>query len=619
MQRVSDGFWNNPYPVNRRVGVELYITTRDGRSHTVGSENVISLEYESSIESGSIIGFGGTFSSMVRARFIPPQGVDLSNADGLLGDIHIYDDANVSYERESFGLGAHFFIDSVERNDDGMTVTVTAYDEIAGLGGYNEKALTQDVGDVEHALSVISGFALQGTEGQTKIDPHVDCTVRELMGYLAGANGYNVAANFWGPYQVRPTEYFDEKYKIPLDAIYQNGFKMNESTLTIDGFETDKGYKYGNTNGNVIKITNPMILEDGSTTGQHGLSVWAGRWIGKSFSSYEIRYRGNPAYQVGDIIKVAGPDGSDHEVIITKHMLKIEGGMEGTIYSTFPSDAENLTNQTSPTTDFVNRKLSDYALKENLSPVAFSGSYNDLTTKLDFVGGRNYLLESYARATGTSNGITRTYLGDCTYRINGTATAEYDGAVYTLSAVNFEPGRYTISFVGDVSKLKDVYVSVGTPSATETAVFNSTDKQKVTFDIPEGKVIRYVGVHVDNGVTIDTEIQLKMEKGNIQTDWTPAPRDLLTVTTESVSGISVSGGATTSATTFNISKEGYYPLGIVGEYWSTGNNIMYANVFNKYLSTQEDGSGVITYRIKNMASSSAITGTLVFKVLWIKI
>lgn len=69
----------------------------------------------------------------------------------------------------------------------------------------------------------------------------------------------------------------------------------------------------------------------------------------------------------------------------------------------------------------------------------------------------------------------------------------------------------------------------------------------------------------------------------------------------------------------DVSKSGYYPLGIVG-YQSSGTNVSGINVYNMYLSDRAVGSCVLYYGLRNVLSSSSITnGVLGFRVLWISV
>ena len=95
-----------------------------------------------------------------------------------------------------------------------------------------------------------------------------------------------------------------------------------------------------------------------------------------------------------------------------------------------------------------------------------------------------------------------------------------------------------------------------------------------------------------------------------------AIKDKFIVSKHSTDTLSTDATTTASSATLNISKSGYYPLGIVGVYL-TGTNFMYVNLFNYYLSAQSNGSGTITYRYRNN-STATFSGTIKFRALWVK-
>ena len=77
-----------------------------------------------------------------------------------------------------------------------------------------------------------------------------------------------------------------------------------------------------------VEIKNPYIYRDGLLTPIQQY------YSGLSFYPWSVKYRGNPALDAGDIIKVAAQDGTLKNVLITSHTIKISGGMNATIECT---------------------------------------------------------------------------------------------------------------------------------------------------------------------------------------------------------------------------------------------------------------------------------------------
>lgn len=85
---------------------------------------------------------------------------------------------------------------------------------------------------------------------------------------------------------------------------------------------------------------------------------------------------------------------------------------------------------------------------------------------------------------------------------------------------------------------------------------------------------------------------------------------------ESASTGSVTTNTDSGSKSFNISKAGYYPVGVVGWYMA-GTNRAYQHIYMCYLSAQSSGAGTVSYRFLN-GSASAFSGTMHAIVLWVK-
>lgn len=94
--------------------------------------------------------------------------------------------------------------------------------------------------------------------------------------------------------------------------------------------------------------------------------------------------------------------------------------------------------------------------------------------------------------------------------------------------------------------------------------------------------------------------------------------DTLVITAETVaSSLSLSSGDFTDVKTKTITKEGYYPLGIVG-YNMYGTNHQSCNLIILDLSNRANGSANVRYRVRNMASATA-TLSIQVNILWRKV
>lgn len=93
----------------------------------------------------------------------------------------------------------------------------------------------------------------------------------------------------------------------------------------------------------------------------------------------------------------------------------------------------------------------------------------------------------------------------------------------------------------------------------------------------------------------------------------------LTVTDETLcSGLSLASNTFNSPTEVSITNSGYKPIGIIG-YSITGSNHQSVNVIIIDLTASNDGSGTITFRLRNLSASATATINMTAKVLWVKI
>lgn len=94
--------------------------------------------------------------------------------------------------------------------------------------------------------------------------------------------------------------------------------------------------------------------------------------------------------------------------------------------------------------------------------------------------------------------------------------------------------------------------------------------------------------------------------------------DTLEITAEIVvSSLSLSSGDFTDVATKTITKEGYYPLGIVG-YNMYGTNHQSCNLIVLDLSNRANGSANIRYRVRNIGGVTA-TLSIQAQILWRKV
>ena len=284
-------------------------------------------------------------------------------------------------------LGKFFVTETVSKDDFETTVTITAYDgfckterpyepsiampntaaailaDIAAQCGlaYNndlpnvtdegayESGDTADIGadgviifsegaDVtgDGVLTVGEGIALPSGEFDL-----FDLTCRQYIGYFAGLLGCNARFNRYG--ELAFSWYSDTAYTIGRDAQHMGGCKrLTEKDFTVhsitsgyEGNEMTAGTSAG------ISFENPFMSQE-VLDGIHAK-------IGTpSFTPMQVKWRGNPAIEVGDIVSVEDRNGTPRTVYVMEQTLKIGSGLYSEI-KCFGSSDEDIAFSTSPT------------------------------------------------------------------------------------------------------------------------------------------------------------------------------------------------------------------------------------------------------------------------------
>ena len=284
-------------------------------------------------------------------------------------------------------LGKFFVTETTSKDDFETTVTITAYDgfskterpyepsiampntaaailaDIAAQCGlaYNnnlpnvtdegayESGDTADIGadgviifsegaDVtgDGVLTVGEGIALPSGEFDL-----LDLTCRQYIGYFAGLLGCNARFNRYG--ELAFSWYSDTAYTIGRDAQHMGGCKrLTEKDFTVhsitsgyEGNEMTAGTSAG------ISFENPFMSQE-VLDGIHAK-------IGTpSFTPMQVKWRGNPAIEVGDIVSVEDRNGTPRTVYVMEQTLKIGSGLYSEI-KCFGSSDEDIAFSTSPT------------------------------------------------------------------------------------------------------------------------------------------------------------------------------------------------------------------------------------------------------------------------------
>ncbi len=166
-------------------------------------------------------------------------------------------------------------------------------------------------------------------------------TCREYIGHIAGLMGTNARFNRNG--ELEFVWYTATEYTVPRNLQYLGGLKrLTGADFTINSVTSGSSENIivaGNGVG--INFSNPFITQEIVDNIFSGVG-------GASYTPASLKWRGNPAIEAGDIIKVEDKTGMLKDVYIMEQTLKISGGMYSEIKCYGDSEAA-MSFSTSPT------------------------------------------------------------------------------------------------------------------------------------------------------------------------------------------------------------------------------------------------------------------------------
>ncbi len=212
----------------------------------------------------------------------------------------------------------------------------------------------------------------------------VDFSARTMLGYMSGLLGCNAVINRSGELTLKRFS-VNALTSISADEQYMNGYEQTlETPLTIDYLTTGtEPNREGE--GGVITVgqgsygfnfENPYITN--SAKALNILNMYKGLQI----MPCKIKYRGNPCFDCGDIIKAEDRNGVYQNVLILSQSLSVSGGFSSTIDCTLKTDVKSDFIST-PSTKKLAQRFTD-----------FERAYQDVISKLVGVSG-GYVKDVY--------------------------------------------------------------------------------------------------------------------------------------------------------------------------------------------------------------------------------
>lgn len=363
MYPVSENFNILAAHFDRNVSCKIKINGTD-----IDPGLIVNLKFKEASSSGSNISLGEAISNVIELQ--------IYNTDIQLKGAEIKPYISFSKGNEYCPLGIFY---ASEINKDKTYINITAYDKMAFL---NEKYVPTitfpcTLSKVMHDIAKQYGFTYTNAEFlyQQIENYNIECTVREMIGYIAGIGGTNAIFNRRGYLRFR---FYKDSNIILEDDIFLDGQSdTSENEYTISALVSGSGdneLKYGD--GKAITFVNPYITND-------HLSYIYNTYLPFSYTAAKVKYRGNPAIEVGDIVTVKDVDGNSYRIPVMSQEFEFNGGLSATIESYGISDEMDIISNFKPENVEFNRRITTLEQMQNKILGSDGGYYEVLLDKND--------------------------------------------------------------------------------------------------------------------------------------------------------------------------------------------------------------------------------------------
>ena len=277
-----------------------------------------------------------------------------------------------------------FYVTEAKTSNDFKNLTITAYDGFCKMTDIYEATVDADTtlqalyDDLRTQLS--GGYEITLVEKTLPehaiTSPYVaNITYQQAIGYVAGCLGGFARFNRDGELEIVPYEHTE--YVIDRSSQYMSGFKrLTKKVLTVSAVTTGTKdvpiYRGDGKNGTEISFENPYITSDMAD------DVYA-YYKEMTYTPCQVKWRGNPAIQAGDIVKVIDGDNDPHYALVMSQKLKISNGLNSEIEckgkSTTTSQFSDNFKTTAQKVEQVYRDLEQQILDATNAITGNSGGY----------------------------------------------------------------------------------------------------------------------------------------------------------------------------------------------------------------------------------------------------
>ena len=284
--------------------------------------------------SGDSLTMGCACSNKITINLInPPTNIDYDGATFTAEVGLLLNNRPMTYEYVPLGK---FYATDPDTNNDFKNLKLTAYDGFCKMTDKyiptvpEETTLQAVYDDLREQLYANCGVILkERTLPEYAIPnfPYLDVTYTQAIAYVAGCLGGFARFDRLGELEISWFE--DNRQEISRQMQYMNGFKrtLNKSVIVTSlstGTEENLIVKGDGTNGLQINFENPYITNNMADDIYNRINRF-------SYTPCSVEWRGNPAVQAGDIVKVYDKDNFPHTVLVMNQSIKIGGGLNAKI------------------------------------------------------------------------------------------------------------------------------------------------------------------------------------------------------------------------------------------------------------------------------------------------
>lgn len=353
-----------------------------GSSYVLTGATIQNVTMDEIVNSTDFLTMGCACSHKVKINLInPPMDISYSGLEFTAEAGLLIGNKPITYEWIPLGK---FYGAEAETDNDFKNLTLTAYDGFFKMADkYNanvpENTTLQAVyDDLKTQLYENCGIVLKERvlpEYVIENFSYLDITYTQAIGYVAGCLGE--FARFDRNGELELAWYTDNGQTIDRLQQYMGGFKRTTDTpLTITSISTgtkEKPIVRGSgANGISINFENPYITDEMTDDIYNKINNF-------TYTPCQIKWRGNPAVQAGDMLQAFDKDSTPHTVLVMSQSIKLGGGCNANIEckgkSETTSDFSNKFESTSQKVERLYKTLEKSILEATNKIAGNSGGY----------------------------------------------------------------------------------------------------------------------------------------------------------------------------------------------------------------------------------------------------